>query len=74
VSISPFDDDHGSVCVLAKDDVSRGLGLAFADGGCRVLYGEANRAACLDYIEQHRTDIRPRSLRERLAQRRALDR
>ncbi|MGB7165180.1 MAG: MbtH family protein, partial [Mycobacterium sp.] len=25
-------------------------------------------AACLDYIEQNWTDIRPKSLRERLAQ------
>jgi len=31
-----------------------------------VVYGEADRAACLDYIEQNWTDIRPRSLRERL--------
>ena len=34
----------------------------------RVVYGEADRAACLDYIEQNWTDIRPKSLRERLAQ------
>jgi uncharacterized protein YbdZ (MbtH family) len=34
--------------------------------GWRVVYGEGDRAACLDYIEQNWTDIRPRSLRERL--------
>jgi uncharacterized protein YbdZ (MbtH family) len=33
----------------------------------RVVYGEADRAACLDYIEQEWTDIRPKSLRDRLA-------
>jgi len=31
------------------------------------VYGEGERAACLDYIEQNWTDIRPKSLRERLA-------
>ena len=34
--------------------------------GWQVVYGEADRAACLDYIEQNWPDIRPKSLRERL--------
>ena len=42
--------------------------------GWRVVYGEAERAACLDYIEQNWTDIRPKSLRERLVEGRAFDR
>jgi len=33
-----------------------------------VVFGEADRAACLEYIEQNWPDIRPKSLRERLAQ------
>jgi uncharacterized protein YbdZ (MbtH family) len=37
------------------------------------VYGEADRAACLDYIEQNWPDIRPRSLREKLAKSRASD-
>jgi uncharacterized protein YbdZ (MbtH family) len=37
------------------------------------VYGEADRAACLDYIDQNRTGIRPKSLRERLAAARAYD-
>ena len=41
--------------------------------GGRVVCGEADRAACLDYIEQNWPDIRPKSLRERLAAGRALD-
>jgi uncharacterized protein YbdZ (MbtH family) len=32
-----------------------------------VVYGEAERAACLDYIEKNWSDIRPKSLRDRLA-------
>jgi len=48
---------------------------AFADvpAGWQVVYGEADRAACLDYIEQNWPDIRPKSLRDRLAQGRAME-
>lgn len=37
------------------------------------FYGEADPVACSDYIEQNSTDIRPKSLRERLAQGQAFD-
>ena len=69
MSINPFDDDNGSFLVLVNDEEQHSLWPAFADvpAGWRVVYGEADRAACLDYIEQNWTDIRPRSLRERLA-------
>jgi uncharacterized protein YbdZ (MbtH family) len=69
VSINPFDDDEGSFFVLVNDEEQHSLWPAFADvpAGWRVVYGEADRAACLDYIEQNWTDIRPKSLRERLA-------
>jgi uncharacterized protein YbdZ (MbtH family) len=33
-----------------------------------VVYGEADRAACLDYIDREWADIRPKSLRDRLAE------
>ena len=68
MSINPFDDDDGSFLVLVNDEEQHSLWPTFADvpAGWRVVYGEADRAACLDYIEQNWTDIRPRSLRERL--------
>jgi uncharacterized protein YbdZ (MbtH family) len=68
VSINPFDDDNGSFLVLVNDEEQHSLWPVFADvpAGWRVVYGEADRAACLDYIEQNWTDIRPKSLRERL--------
>ena len=68
VSINPFDDDDGSFLVLVNDEEQHSLWPTFADvpGGWRVAYGEADRAACLDYIEQNWTDIRPKSLRDRL--------
>jgi uncharacterized protein YbdZ (MbtH family) len=69
VSINPFDDDDGTFFVLVNDEEQHSLWPAFADvPACwRVVYGEAGRAACLDYIEQNWTDIRPKSLRERLS-------
>jgi uncharacterized protein YbdZ (MbtH family) len=71
VSINPFDDSDGSFFVLVNDEEQHSLWPAFADipAGWRVAYGEGDRAACLDYIEQNWTDIRPKSLRERLATR-----
>ena len=69
VSVNPFDDDSGSFFVLVNDEEQHSLWPTFADvpAGWRVVYGEADRAACLDYIEQNWPDIRPKSLRERLA-------
>lgn len=76
VSINPFDDDTGSFLVLINDEEQHSLWPSFADvpAGWRVVYGEADRAACLEFIEQNWTDIRPKSLRERLAQGGALER
>jgi uncharacterized protein YbdZ (MbtH family) len=69
VSINPFDDDNGIFVVLVNNERQHSLWPTFADvpAGWRVIFGGANRAACLQYIEHNWTDIRPRSLRERLA-------
>jgi uncharacterized protein YbdZ (MbtH family) len=76
MSINPFDDDNASFLVLINDEEQHSLWPTFADvpAGWRVVYGEADRAACLDYIEQNWADIRPRSLRERLLAEGRLDR
>lgn len=73
VSVNPFDDDNGSFFVLVNDEEQHSLWPTFADvpAGWRVVYGEADRAACLEYIEQNWTDIRPKSLRDRLSEGRA---
>jgi glycopeptidolipid biosynthesis protein len=70
MSVNPFDDDSASFLVLVNDEEQHSLWPTFADvpKGWRVIYGESDRAAYLDYIEQNWTDIRPRSLRERLAE------
>ncbi|OAN26356.1 MbtH family protein [Mycolicibacterium iranicum] len=69
MSVNPFDDANGSFLVLINDEEQHSLWPTFAEvpAGWRVVYGEAGRDACLEYIEQHWPDIRPRSLRERLA-------
>src|ERR1700757_283176 len=69
VSTNPFDDDNGSFFVLINDEEQHSLWPSFAEipAGWRVVHGEADRAACLDYIAQNWPDIRPKSLRQRLA-------
>jgi len=70
LSINPFDDDNGSFFVLVNDEEQHSLWPSFADvpAGWTVVHGEAPRAECLEYIEKNWTDIRPKSLRDRLAQ------
>ena len=67
MSINPFD-DNASFLVLVNNEEQHSLWPSFADvpAGWRVVHGEADRVACLDYIEQNWIDIRPKSLRERL--------
>ena len=73
MSVNPFDDDNGSFFVLVNEEEQHSLWPTFADvpAGWRVVYGEADRAACLEYIEQNWPDIRPKSLRQRLEESRA---
>ncbi|CFS17487.1 protein MbtH [Mycobacterium tuberculosis] len=33
-----------------------------------MVHGEASRAACLDYVEKNWTDLRPKSLRDAMAE------
>ncbi|KOT89451.1 protein mbtH, partial [Streptomyces rimosus subsp. pseudoverticillatus] len=42
---------------------------AFAEipAGWQSVYGPEGRQACLDYVEEHWTDMRPRSLAEAMA-------
>jgi uncharacterized protein YbdZ (MbtH family) len=66
---NPFDDDESSYYALVNYKEQHSLWPSFAEvpAGRRVVCGEADRATRLDYIEQNWTDIRPKSLRERLA-------
>lgn len=70
MSTNPFDDDNGAFFVLVNDEDQHSLWPVFADipGGWRVVHGEASRAACLDYVEKNWTDLRPKSLRDAMAE------
>jgi uncharacterized protein YbdZ (MbtH family) len=66
MSTNPFDDESGTFLVLVNDEDQHSLWPVFADipPGWRKVFGESSRAECLAYVEQHWTDMRPRSLRE----------
>ncbi|MCX5043368.1 MbtH family protein [Aldersonia sp. NBC_00410] len=69
MSTNPFDDEDGRFYVLVNDEDQHSLWPTFADvpQGWRVVFGEESRAACLEYVEQNWTDMRPKSLREAMA-------
>ncbi|GEL18386.1 MbtH family protein [Pseudonocardia asaccharolytica] len=64
---NPFDNPDGRFLVLVNDEDQHSLWPAFAEvpPGWRRVFGEDTRDACLAYVEEHWTDLRPRSLRER---------
>jgi MbtH protein len=66
---NPFEDPDGRYLVLVNDEDQHSLWPSFVDvpAGWTVAYGEESRTACLDYVERTWTDLRPRSLRERMA-------
>lgn len=68
MSTNPFDDEDGRFYVLSNDEDQHSLWPTFSavPAGWRVVFGEDSRAACLAYVEENWTDMRPRSLRESL--------
>ncbi|MCQ1577994.1 MbtH family protein [Streptomyces parvus] len=67
--INPFEDEDGTYLVLVNDEGQHSLWPAFAEvpGGWTVAHPEDTRQACLDYVEQNWTDLRPKSLIESVA-------
>lgn len=61
---NPFDDPDGRFYVLVNDEGQYSLWPTFADvpAGWTVAFGEDGREACLAYVEENWTDMRPRSL------------
>jgi MbtH protein len=68
VSLNPFDDDDGQFFVLVNNEEQHSLWPTFAviPDGWRVVFGEADRATCLHYIDEAWHDIRAKSLRDTL--------
>ncbi|GEC74121.1 MbtH family protein [Microbacterium oxydans] len=69
MSTNPFDDEDGVFLALVNDEEQYSLWPEFAEvpSGWRIVFGPANRAATLEFIEKTWTDLRPRSLREAMA-------
>lgn len=67
MSTNPFDDENGTFYALVNDEGQYSLWPTFADvpAGWTVAHGPADKAACLEHVEQNWTDLRPRSLVER---------
>ncbi|QDY80083.1 MbtH family protein [Streptomyces qinzhouensis] len=69
MSTNPFDDENGRFHVVVNGEDQHSLWPVFAEvpAGWRVVFGEADRAECLEYVEKNWTDMRPKSLQEAMA-------
>ena len=61
---NPFEDNDAQYLVLINNESQYSLWPAFADvpAGWSVAHDKDSRQACLDYIETHWVDMRPKSL------------
>ncbi|MFD1146986.1 MbtH family protein [Saccharothrix hoggarensis] len=62
---NPFEDPEGRFHVLVNDEGQHSLWPSFADvpAGWTSRFGPDTRDACVAYVEEHWTDLRPLSLR-----------
>lgn len=62
--VNPFDNEDGVFLVLVNDENQHSLWPAdiAVPAGWTVVHTADTRAACLDYVERHWTDLRPASL------------
>jgi MbtH protein len=61
---NPFEDQNSTYLVLINDEGQYSLWPSYLDVplGWKIAHPSDSRQACLDYINQHWTDMRPRSL------------
>ncbi|MEU0163400.1 MbtH family protein [Streptomyces sp. NPDC006261] len=61
---NPFEDENASYVVLVNGELQYSLWPVIIDipDGWHSVFGEAERSACLEYIDRHWTDMRPKSL------------
>ena len=64
MATNPFEDEDANYFVLINDEGQHSLWPVFADvpDGWKIIFGEDKRQACLDFIEENWTDMRPNSL------------
>jgi MbtH protein len=65
---NPFEDENGVYHVLVNEEGQHSLWPSFIDVpvGWTIIHASDTRAACLEFINQNWTDMRPRSLIERM--------
>lgn len=63
---NPFENPDGTYLVLVNDEGQHSLWPSFVEvpAGWQVALAESSRQACLDYVNEHWTDMRPKSLIE----------
>jgi len=71
LSTNPFDDPNGRFVVLVNDEEQYSLWPTFAEvpSGWRTVFGGpdgTDRDSALHYVDDHWTDMRPKSLREQM--------
>lgn len=61
---NPFENPEGVYYVLVNDENQHSLWPAFAEipAGWEVRFGQDSYQACLDYVNETWTDMRPKSL------------
>lgn len=61
---NPFEDENGVYHVLINDEGQHSLWPSFIQvpEGWTIIHQSSTRAACLEFINQHWTDMRPNSL------------
>jgi len=66
---NPFENNDGTYLVLVNDEGQHSLWPEFVEvpAGWTRAHGPDTRQACLDYVGQNWTDMRPKSLVERMA-------
>lgn len=67
---NPFEDENGTFHVLINAEGQHSLWPSFVPvpKGWTIVHNADSRAACLDFINKNWTDLRPRSLIERMEQ------
>jgi MbtH protein len=65
---NPFEDENGIYHVLVNDEGQHSLWPSFIDvpEGWTIIHKSDSRAACLEFIDRNWTDMRPKSLIEKM--------
>jgi MbtH protein len=67
---NPFEDENGVYHVLVNEEGQHSLWPSFVEvpAGWTIIHASDTRGACLEFINQHWTDMRPKSLIEAMKQ------